>query len=127
MIKKIDHLGVFVRDLDAACRIYTDHLGLARLDTTFTAPDGRVIRVAFLPVGDVSIELIEWPERVDQHGEGINHVAFEVDDIERHLNDLIAADVPVADRVPRKGAEADKIAFLDPAAAHGVRIELCQM
>ncbi|HEX2171003.1 MAG TPA: VOC family protein [Dehalococcoidia bacterium] len=127
MIKKIDHLGIFVRDLEAACRIYTEQFGLPRRDASVKGPNGRTIRVAFLQVGETSIELLEWPERVDQWGEGINHIAFEVDDIEQHLADLVTAGVPVEDETPRRGAEADKIAFLRREAADGVRIELCQM
>lgn len=127
MIKRIDHLGIFVRDLDEACRIYTDQLGMPRRDVTFTTAEGREIRVAFLQVGETSLELLEWPERVDAGATGINHIAFEVDDIDQHLQDLAAADVPLEDKVARKGAEADQIAFLRPEAANGVRIELCQM
>lgn len=127
MIKKVDHLGIYVRDLEAACAFYTERLGFTRRDTPVTRPDGTITKIAMVAIGDVSLELIESPEQVDAEGGGIHHIAFEVDNIEQQIEELAAANVPLDERVPRKGATAAKIVFLPPEAAQGVRIQLCEM
>jgi catechol 2,3-dioxygenase-like lactoylglutathione lyase family enzyme len=74
----------------------------------------------------VELELIEAPAALDNGAEPLHHICFEVEDIRSHLAELAAAGVPLADREPRPGAAAPLIAFLEPAAAGGVRIELAQ-
>ena len=127
MIKKVDHLGIYVRDLEEACAFYVGTLGFSRRDTPVTRPDGTVGKIAMVTVGDVSLELIESAEQAEATGGAIHHIAFEVDNIERQIEDLAAANVPLDERVPRKGATAAKIVFLPPEAAQGLRIQLCEM
>ena len=83
--------------------------------------------IAFIPVGaGVDLELIEAPGALDAGFEPLHHICFEVPDIAAELAACKAAGTPLADQEPRPGAAARLIAFLDPAAANGVRIELAE-
>ncbi len=91
------------------------------------------VRVAFLQVGESRIELLEptSPDSpvakfLEKNGEGIHHVAYEVEDLEAALADLQAKDVRLIDQTPRKGAHGASIAFVHPKASGGVLTELCQ-
>jgi len=131
MLKKIDHLGIAVRDLDAVRRFYTEMLELPDLGEEIVAE--QKVRVAFLPVGETKVELLEptSPDSpiakfLDSKGEGIHHVSFAVDDIDLALSKLKERGVRLIDEVPRIGAHGAKIAFLHPKASNGVLIELCE-
>ena len=131
MLKKVDHLGVAVRSLEAALAFYRDAAGLAVAHVE-EVPDQRV-KVAMIPVGDTRIELLEPtdPESpvaksIESRGEGLHHVAFLVDDIEATLARLAAAGVRLIDTKPRQGAGGAKIAFVHPKSSYGVLYELCQ-
>ncbi len=131
MVSKVDHIGIAVANLDETLKFYTDILGL-KLQATETVTDQKV-RVAFLPLGDTEIELLEStdPEGpiakfIESKGQGIQHIAFRVDDIEKSLAELKAKGVRLIDEKPRYGAGGAKIAFLHPKATNGVLVELCQ-
>ncbi|MEA4883896.1 MAG: methylmalonyl-CoA epimerase [Clostridia bacterium] len=131
MIKSVDHIGIAVSDLDAAIRVYTDTLGIA-LNGAETVPEQKV-RVAFLPAGETEIELLEStdPEGpiakfIEKKGEGIQHIAFRVDDIDAALEEMKAKGVRLIDEKPRYGAGGARIAFLHPKSTGGVLIELCE-
>jgi len=131
MLKKIDHLGIAVRDLDAVRRFYTDLLELPDLGEEIVAE--QKVRVAFLPVGETKVELLEptSPDSpiakfIESKGEGIHHVSFAVDDINLALSKLKERGVRLIDEVPRIGAHGAKIAFIHPKASSGVLIELCE-
>lgn len=131
MLKKIDHLGVAVKDLDAVRRFYTEMLGLT-CEGEEVVPEQKV-RVAFLPIGETNIELLESTEPdgpvakfIEAKGEGIQHVAFRVDNIEEALAELKAKGVRLIDEKPRIGAHGAKIAFIHPKASNGVLVELCE-
>jgi methylmalonyl-CoA epimerase len=129
MIKKVDHIGIAVHSLEEASLPY-QVMGLAV--TRVADVPGRPLRVAFLPVGDTEVELLQ-PTSSDadmarflaERGEGIHHICFEVDDIDAALAAARAGGMKLIDQEPRLGA-AGRIAFLDPASAHGVRIEFVQ-
>ncbi len=131
MIKKIAHLGIAVKDLEAAKSFYLDVLGL---DCTGEEEvPSQKVRTAFIPVGEVNIELLEStdPEgpiakAIEKRGEGIHHVAFEVEDIHAALAALKAKGVRLIDEEPREGAHGAKIAFIHPKASMGVLVELCE-
>ena len=130
MLKKIDHIAIVVRSIEEALKVYRDALGLP-LAHVQEVPEQQV-RIAFLPVGDCEIELVE-PTAADsgvarfleKRGEGLHHICFEVEDIEAALQDLAAKGVRLIDRQPRQGA-IGRVAFLHPKSAHGVLIELCE-
>ena len=131
MLNKISHLGIAVKDLDAVLSFYADSLGLECAGQE-EVPSQKV-KVAFLPLGQTNIELLESTEPdgpiakfIENRGEGIHHIAIEVDDIEQALAELKAKGVRFIDEVPRVGAHDAKIAFIHPKASHGVLIELCQ-
>ena len=131
MVHKVDHIGVAVSNLEEALKIYTDVLGL-KLHGTEVVEEQKV-RVAFMPVGDTEIELLEStdPEGpiakfIEKRGEGIQHIAFRVDDIEEALEQMRRKGVRLIDEKPRYGAGGARIAFLHPKSTGGVLVELCE-
>jgi methylmalonyl-CoA/ethylmalonyl-CoA epimerase len=131
VVHKVDHIGVAVSNLEEALKIYTDVLGL-KLHGTEVVEEQKV-RVAFMPVGDTEIELLEStdPEGpiakfIEKRGEGIQHIAFRVDDIEEALEQMRQQGVRLIDEKPRYGAGGARIAFLHPKATGGVLVELCE-
>jgi methylmalonyl-CoA epimerase len=128
---RLDHVGVAVRSLAEALRPYTEGLGLV-IGGTEEVPAQKV-RVAFLPIGETRIELLE-PTAADspiarfleRRGEGIHHLCLEVDDLEAALARLKAAGVPLVDDAPRPGAEGCRVAFVHPKGLAGVLLELTE-
>ncbi|OGQ88044.1 MAG: methylmalonyl-CoA epimerase, partial [Deltaproteobacteria bacterium RIFOXYC2_FULL_48_10] len=128
---KIDHLGVAVSSIDAKKNFWTDVLGLT-LEGTETIHEQKVT-TAFLPVGESEVELLESTSEdgpvakyIEKRGEGIQHVAFRVENIEEALAELKAKGIALIDQTPRIGAGGAKIAFLHPKATSGVLVELCE-
>ena len=131
MIRRIDHIGIAVKNIDEAAKIYTDALGLKVQDIELMESVG--VKIAMIPVGDSKIELVEPtnPEGgvarfIEKRGEGLHHLAFEVSDIEAALDLLKAKGMPLVDEKPRSGAGESRIAFLNPKGANGVSIELVE-
>jgi len=130
-ILKIDHLGIAVSSIDAKKNFWTDALGL-KLTGTETIEEQNVT-TAFLPVGESEVELLESTSKegpvaryIEKKGEGIQHVAFRVENIEEALEELKEKGIALIDQTPRKGAGGAKIAFLHPKATSGVLVELCE-
>jgi len=129
-VRRVNHLGVLVDDLEGALAGFRDLLGLP-LERTETYADA--LDIAFLPCGDTQVELIRprpGEERnaawLREHGPGIQHVAFEVDDLPATLAELRERGVRPLGDAPLEGAGDTIIAFLDPRAFGGVLVELCQ-
>jgi methylmalonyl-CoA/ethylmalonyl-CoA epimerase len=129
-LKRVNHLGIIVDDLDGAVRSFTEHLGLT-LD--HIEPYGEELEIAFLPCGETLVELIEPrtqagsnDEYLREHGPGIQHVAFEVDDLEAALSELAERGVKPLGEAPLPGAGGTRIAFLEPQAFGGILVELCE-
>ena len=126
-IKKIDHLGIAVKDLTEAVKIY-ETLGFA-VEATHDVPTERV-RAAFLPVGESHLELLEPTDpssviaRFLEKRSGLHHVCVLVEDIDAALAELKARGVPVLDETPRVGAGGCRVAFVHPRGAAGVLLEL---
>ena len=123
--QRLDHVGVVVRSLERATSIY-EQLGLKVERVIRLQHEGHDYAIAFLDVGGVHIELIEAPHMLDAGAEPLHHICLEVDDVAAELARLKEAGVPLADEEPRPGAVAAHVAFLQPEAADGVRIELSQ-
>ena len=134
---KLDHVGIAVESLDEALKLYSGLLGL-ELKGTEVVEEQRV-RTAFLPLGaaggdaGTEIELLEStdPEGpigkfIANKGQGVQHLAFRVDDIDAALEELKAAGVRLIDEKPRYGAGGARIAFLHPKSTKGVLVELCE-
>jgi methylmalonyl-CoA/ethylmalonyl-CoA epimerase len=127
---KLDHIGIVVRDIAVALKVYQEALGLP-LRETLELTDQQV-KVAFLPAGESNIELVQ-PTSNDTgvarylatRGEGVHHICIEVEDIEGALAQLEAHDVQLIDREPRQGAHG-RVAFVHPKGAHGVLVELVE-
>lgn len=127
----LDHIGIAVDDLDAALAFYTDALGL-EVDATEDVPS-QGVRAHFVRVGSAALELLEATSEespirrfVSRRGAGIHHITLRVDDIAAALARLKARGVRLVDETPREGAEGALVAFVHPASAHGVLVELKQ-
>ena len=127
---KIDHIGIAVRDIDQALQVYQVALGLP-VDEILEVPDQQV-RVAFLPVGESNIELVQpageasgTARFIEKRGEGIHHICLQVEDIDAALRQLEANGVALIDREPRPGAHG-RFAFVHPRGTHGVLLELVE-
>jgi methylmalonyl-CoA epimerase len=127
----LDHVGIAVKDLDAALAFYRDALGL-HVDVPEEVASQRV-RAHFVPVGEPSLELLEATasdsaiaKYVEKRGPGLHHITLRVDDIAAALDQLKARGVRLVDEQPRPGAEGALVAFIHPSAAHGVLVELKQ-
>jgi len=130
-ILKIDHLGIAVRSITEARKLFQDTLGL-KFEGTETVAEQKVT-TAFFPVGDSEVELLESTapdgpiaKYLEKRGEGIQHIAFRVENLEEALAELKEMGIRLIDEEPRKGAGGAKIAFLYPKATHGVLIELSE-
>ncbi len=130
MIKRISHIGIAVRDLDEGIAFY-QKLGLT-LEGTEEVPSQKV-KVAFFPVGDTRIELLaptadDSPIAgfLEKKGEGIQHIAFAVDDLPEQLEKAQEEGIRLIDKEPRPGAHNAEIAFLHPKSSLGVLIEFCK-
>jgi len=130
MIKRVDHVSIVVSNLDEGLKIYENLLGIKASHIETVADQG--IKAAMIVVGDVEIELIEpiSPDSavakfLEKKGEGVHHICFEVDDVDKELESLAARGVNLIDKQGRKGL-AGKIAFLHPRSTKGVLVELAQ-
>jgi methylmalonyl-CoA/ethylmalonyl-CoA epimerase len=130
-ILKIDHIGIAVNSTEDGKNFWSGILGLDfEGDETV---DTQKVKTAFFPVGESEVELLESTapdgpiaKFIEKKGEGIQHVAFRVDDIEAALAELKQKGVRLIDETPRMGAGGAKIAFLHPKATSGVLVELCE-
>ncbi len=128
---KIDHIGIAVKSLSDALKVYEQAAGLRVAGYDEVDADG--VRVAMLDVGESRIELLE-PARPDSpiekflstRGEGIHHIALRVDNIEKALERFKASGARLIDRAPRRGAHNTRVAFIHPSSTHGVLLELVE-
>ena len=130
-VLKIDHLGIAVNSIDEGRSFWQDVLGL-EFEGAETV-EAQKVTTAFVPVGESEVELLESTapdgpvaKYIEKRGQGIQHVAFRVADIEAALEELKAKGVRLIDEKPRMGAGGAKIAFLHPKATNGVLVELCE-
>jgi methylmalonyl-CoA/ethylmalonyl-CoA epimerase len=130
-ILKIDHLGIAVKSIEAGKNFWTDVLGL-EFEGIETVAEQKVT-TAFFPVGESEVELLESTapdgpiaNYLEKKGEGIQHVAFRVENIEAALSELKEKGIRLIDEKPRMGAGGARIAFLHPKFTNGVLVELCQ-
>ena len=131
MFKKIDHIGVAVNNLEESLHIFKDVLGMKCSGKEEVKEQN--VKVAFLPVGESEIELLESTspdgniaKYIEKKGEGIHHIAFEVEDLDVMLKNLQKKGVRLIDKEPRYGAGGARIAFLHPKSTNGILVELCE-
>jgi methylmalonyl-CoA/ethylmalonyl-CoA epimerase len=127
----LDHVGIAVSDLQAALSFYRDALGL-EIDAPEDVSSQRV-RAHFIAAGEGALELLEATaddspiaKYVAKRGPGLHHITLRVDDIVAALAQLKARGVRLIDETPRPGAHDSLVAFIHPASAHGVLVELKQ-
>jgi methylmalonyl-CoA/ethylmalonyl-CoA epimerase len=130
MIRRVHHIGIVVKSLDEAIAMYQNGLGLEVSKVTASEFDG--VKIAFMPTAEAEIELLEPTTTtnsvarfLETRGEGIHHIAMEVDDIEAHMRQLEAAGAILIDKKPRRGADG-LVAFVHPKSMKGVLVELVQ-
>ena len=130
-VLKIDHIGIAVKSIDATGQLYNGLLGLQHAGNETVAE--QKVTTAFFPVGDTEVELLESTatdgpiaKYLEKKGEGVQHIAFRVENIEEALAELKSKGVQLIDEKPRRGAGGAKIAFLHPKSTFGVLIELCE-
>ena len=128
---KLDHVGIAVRSLERALQTYANQLGF-NVEKIVTIPE-QGVNVAVLPCGESRIELLEPTNCaspiyrfLEKRGEGIHHLCFKVDDIERKLAQLKSTPIKLLSETPCLGLDNRKISFLHPKSSHGVLIELVE-
>lgn len=130
-MNKIEHIGIAVKDLNLSNQIFEDILGSKSYKTEKVESEG--VSTSFFKVGPNKIELLEATRDdspiakfIEKKGEGIHHIAFAVDNVEKEIKRLQEKGYKLIHEVPKKGADNKKIAFLHPKSSNSVLIELCQ-
>lgn len=131
MVLKIDHIGIAVNSIEDSLKFYENVLGLKSAGAEVVAE--QKVRVAFLPTGDSEVELLEATAEdspiakyIAKNGEGVQHIAYRVENIEAAIAEMKAQGMRMIDETPRYGAGGAKIAFCHPKSTGGVLVELCQ-
>jgi methylmalonyl-CoA/ethylmalonyl-CoA epimerase len=129
---KVNHIGIAVKDLDTALSFYRDVLRLPVTHVDEVPEQG--VRIAFLPLGDTEIELVQPTDPtggvaafLEKRGEGLHHICLQVDNIDAALAELAAQGVRLIDETPKIGSQGQRMAFVHPKAAHGVLVELYEL
>lgn len=130
-MKKIEHIGIAVKNLKDATLIYERLLGTPSYKTEDVASEG--VKTAFFACGESKIELLQATKEdsaiakfIEKRGEGIHHIAFAVDDIAAEMERLKNNGFRLLNETPKLGADNKRIAFIHPKSTHGVLVELCQ-
>jgi methylmalonyl-CoA/ethylmalonyl-CoA epimerase len=130
-VKHIDHIGIAVNSIAQAGKFYTEIMGL-KIQEVETVSDQKV-NIAFVPISDSEVELLESTDPdgpvakyINTRGEGVQHIAFRVENIAEALEELKAKGVRLIDQKPRNGAGGAKIAFIHPKETNGVLVEICE-
>ena len=131
MLKKVEHIGIAVKDLKASNLLFEALLGVPHYKTEAVVSEG--VTTSFFDVGTHKIELLEATQSnspiakfIAKKGEGVHHIAFEVENLEVELARLKAEGFELIHETPKDGADNKRIAFLHPKTTNGVLIELCQ-
>jgi methylmalonyl-CoA/ethylmalonyl-CoA epimerase len=131
MIKKIEHLGIAVKDINASNELFAKLFGKQPYKLEEVESEG--VKTSFFMIGESKIELLEATNSnssiakfIEKKGEGIHHIAFEVDDIDSEIARLKNEGFELIHTTPKDGADNKRIAFLHPKSTNGVLVELCQ-
>lgn len=130
-MKKIEHIGIAVKDLEKSNALFASLFGKKHYKIEEVASEG--VKTSFFKNGPNKIELLQATNSqspiakfIDKKGEGIHHIAFAVEDIQSEINRLQNEGFTVLNTMPKKGADNKLVAFLHPKSTNGVLIELCQ-
>jgi len=129
MMEKVDHIGIAVKDLDATLKFYEEVLGLQVTQRM----DHGISRGAFVEIGGVEFEFLENKDpnsaiarHIEKRGEGFQHIAFKVLNIQEAMEGLKKKGIPFIDEKPRPGARGSRIIFMHPKSTYGVLMELVE-
>jgi methylmalonyl-CoA/ethylmalonyl-CoA epimerase len=130
-MKKLEHIGIAVKDLDSSEALFSKLLNTTSYKRETVESEGVI--TSFFKVGDIKIELLaatnaESPiaKFIEKKGEGLHHLAFEVNDIDAHLEEKEAAGFQLINTSAKDGADNKRIAFLHPKSTGGVLVEMCE-
>lgn len=130
-MKKIEHLGIAVKNIEASNAVFSKLFGALPYKSEAVESEG--VTTSFFQMGESKIELLEAtnPESpiakfIEKKGEGIHHIAFEVEDIRAEMKRLAAEGFTLLNEEPKKGADNKLVCFLHPKSSNGVLVELCQ-
>ena len=130
-MKKIEHIGIAVKDIKAAQKMYESLLGAKCYKVEEV--ESEHVRTAFFKMGESKIELLQATnvnspiaKFIEKKGEGIHHIAFDVVDINKEIERLLAEGFELIHKIPKEGADGKLIAFLHPKSTAGILVELCQ-
>ena len=130
-MKKIEHIGIAVKDIDEAEKRFAQLLGVASYKRETVESEG--VLTSFFKVGESKIELLSAtrPDSpiqkfIDKKGEGMHHIAFEVNHIEQEIENLKKEGFIFINEIPKKGADQKRIAFIHPKSTGGILVEICQ-
>jgi len=128
---KVDHIGIAVKSLEKSVPFYEEKLGLEK--TAVEIVEEQRVKIAFLKIGESKFELLEplsekspIARHIDRRGEGIQHIALQVENIEEKISQMKNKGVKFLADKPSKGAEGMKIIFIHPKSTGGVLMELCE-
>lgn len=131
MINKIEHIGIAVKSIKDSNRLFESLFG--KVHYKIESVESESVNTSFFKLGKSKIELLEATDDegpiakfIEKKGEGIHHIAFDVDDIEAEIKRLTKEGFIVLNEKPKKGADNKLVAFLHPKSTNGVLIELCQ-
>ncbi len=128
---RIEHLGIAVKNLAASIPLFEQLLNTPCYKTEIVESEG--VNTAFFSIGESKVELLEATKEgspiekfISKKGEGIHHVAFEVENIEAEMKRLAALGFELLNETPKKGADNKLVCFLHPKTTNGMLVELCQ-
>lgn len=131
MIKKIEHIGIAVKNLEQSNELFNKLFGKAHYKVESVESEG--VKTSFFMLGDTKIELLEASSEtsaiarfIEKKGEGIHHIAYEVENIEEEMQRLKTEGFELLNTSPKNGADNKRICFLHPKSTNGVLVELCQ-
>lgn len=130
-LKKIEHIGIAVKDLDAANKLYALLLGAEPYKNEYV--ESEQVNTSFFKTGESKIELLTGTSEqsaiskfIEKKGEGIHHIAFEVEDIVAEMERLNSLGFQLISDTPKRGADNKLVCFIHPRSSNGVLLELCQ-
>lgn len=131
MMRKIEHIGIAVADLEKSNELFTRLLGKAHYKTETV--EGEGVDTSFFQVGDTKVELLQASrpdspiaKYLEKKSEGVHHIAFDVEDIHSEVKRLKEAGFEILNETPKQGADNKIVVFLHPRSTNGVLVELCQ-
>lgn len=130
-MKKIEHIGIAVADLEKSNTLFKNLLGKAHFKTEKV--EGEGVETSFFQVGETKVELLQSmrpdspiAQFIDRKSEGVHHIAFAVEDILAEVARLKDAGFEILNETPKEGADNKLVVFLHPRSTNGVLVELCQ-